>query len=157
MKRTSRKIITDNQEHCKEMHTIWRCYVLRATRSTQHHGDNETGSPMQCLMSRQAYTLEPISDTLQMSCIIEPNLDSTRLMKNKQKQTFNYDQTAKPRPQCGAGDSILIQTPDGWKPATYVSTSVHSRHGRENPMILEKKTAIRVHTCTRNMSKLIDH
>lgn len=60
-------------------------------------------------------------------------------MEYKQKQKFYYDQTAKPRPQCGAEDSIRIQTPDGWKPATYVSTSLHSRHGRENPMILEKK------------------
>lgn len=77
MKTTSRKTITNNQEHCKEMHTIWRCYVLRAIRSTQHHGDNETGSPMQRLMSRRAYTLEPISDTLQMPCIIEPNLVSS--------------------------------------------------------------------------------
>lgn len=50
---------------------------------------------------------------------------------------------------CGPGDSIRIQTPYGWKPATYLSDSVQSRHGREIPMILEKQTASRVHTCTR--------
>lgn len=89
--------------------------------------DNEIGSPMQRLMSRRAKTLIPISDTLRKPCIIEPNLVSTRLMEYKQKQKFYYDQSAKPRPQCELGDSIRIQTPDGWKPATYVSASVHPR------------------------------
>ena len=41
------------------------------------------------------------------------------------KTEIYYDQHAKSRPSCDPGDTIRIQTAEGWKPAEYVSSSIH--------------------------------
>ena len=89
--------------------------------------DAEIGSPMPRLMSRRAITLIPTSDNLRKPCVVKPGLVHTHLMEYRQKQKFYYEQHAKSRPPCEPGVSIRIQTPEGWKPAEYESSSEHPR------------------------------
>ena len=89
--------------------------------------DDETGSPMQRLMGRRAKTLIPISQKLRKPDSGNTEKVASKLMDYREKQKFYYDRNAKVKEDLKPGDTVRIQTPNGWKPAEYVRGTEYPR------------------------------
>ncbi|XP_055999881.1 uncharacterized protein K02A2.6-like [Ostrea edulis] len=112
--------------------------------------DEQIGSPMQRLMGRRAKTQLPMSDNLRKPTTIQSEVVSSKLMDYHQKQKHYYDRGAKEREQCQPGDTVRIQSPEGWKPAEFVEHTDKPRshivkagsgrvYRRNNRMLLKTK------------------